>query len=87
MESAKKVWKTPIRAVIFDNDGTLMNTEWAYDWANETMIGTKLDFDTKTMLLGKNSHETCKILCQRYHIQDPVELFEQRRTASFNPPK
>ena len=76
-----KIWETPIRAVIFDNDGTLMNTEWAYDWANEEMVGQKINFDTKAMLLGKNSKETCKILCERYNIKEPVESFEQKRTS------
>ena len=77
----RKLWETPIRAVIFDNDGTLMNTEWAYDWANEEMVGEKIKFDTKVMLLGKNSRETCKILIDRYDIKEPLDSFEQRRTA------
>jgi pseudouridine-5'-monophosphatase len=37
-----KVWPHPIKAVIFDNDGTLMDTEWAYSWVRERLTGHPL---------------------------------------------
>ena len=49
------VWPTPIKAVIFDNDGTLLDTEWAYTWVHKEITGHELDWELKPQLMGKNA--------------------------------
>jgi pseudouridine-5'-monophosphatase len=74
-----KVWPHPIKAVIFDNDGTLMDTEWAYSWVHEQVTGHKLGWDLKPRLMSKNAIETCQILVNYYHMDiTPEELVEKR---------
>jgi pseudouridine-5'-monophosphatase len=74
-----KVWPHPIKAVIFDNDGTLMDTEWAYSWVHEQLTGHKLDWDLKPRLMSKNALETCQIMVEYYHMDiTPEELVVKR---------
>jgi pseudouridine-5'-monophosphatase len=76
-----KVWPHPIKAVIFDNDGTLMDTEWAYSWVHEQITGHKLDWDLKPRLMSKNALETCQILVEHYHMDISPEALVEKRTA------
>lgn len=79
MNNAKQLWDHPIKAVIFDNDGTLMDTEWAYEWAHEQIIGRKLDMSLKAKLMGKNSKESCQLLVDLFNLNEtPDELAERR---------
>ena len=73
-------YATPIKAVIFDNDGTLLDTEWAYEWAHEQLTGHKMDAALKAKLMGKPSRETCEMVTQLYGIKEPVDSFAERRT-------
>jgi pseudouridine-5'-monophosphatase len=43
----QKVWPHAIRAVIFDNDGTLMNTEWVYSAVHKVVTGYDLEWSFK----------------------------------------
>lgn len=75
-----KVWNHPIKAIIFDNDGTLMDTEWAYSWAHEQITGEKLTWDMKPLLMGKSTLETCQFLVERYHLDTTPEKLVEHRT-------
>jgi pseudouridine-5'-monophosphatase len=73
-------WATPIRAVIFDNDGTLADTEWAYSWVHEQITGHPLDWEMKPRLMGKPALETCQLLVEYYHLDTTPEALVETRT-------
>lgn len=78
------VWRTPIKAVIFDNDGTLLDTEWAYTWAHKELTGHELDWELKPQLMGKSTIETCRLLVARYGLDTTPEALVERRTELLN---
>lgn len=79
MSSSNKIWPKPIRAIIFDNDGTLSDTEWAYSWAHKQITGEELSWDLKPQLMGKSALETCKFYVSHYHLnKSPEELVKER---------
>jgi pseudouridine-5'-monophosphatase len=76
-----KVWPHQIKVVIFDCDGTLTDTEWAYGWVHEQLTGSKLTWDLRPLLMGVSAVETCAILIERYHLDVTVDELVKRRTA------
>ena len=70
----------PIKLVIFDNDGTLMDTEWAYTWVHKEITGYSLDWDLKAKFVGKNSFESCKLMKEIYNLEESIESLSERRT-------
>lgn len=74
------VYNEPIKAVIFDNDGTLMNTEWVYSVAHKECTGSELTWDLKIHLMGKTPLEACKITCDALHLTESPESLCKRRT-------
>ena len=73
------VYNTPIKLVIFDNDGTLMNTEWVYSVAHKICTGEELQWDLKLQLMGKTPIEACRITCEQMGLKmTPEELLDQR---------
>ena len=77
---AAKIWPHAIKAIIFDNDGTLVDTEWVYSWAHEKITGEKLSWDLKPQLMGKPAKETCELLIQRYNLKMPLDELMAYRT-------
>ena len=75
-----KIWDTPIKAIIFDNDGTLMDTEWAYEWAFEQITGQKESLEMKAKLMGKAALESCSILIDFANLNETPEHLSDRRT-------
>ena len=74
------VYDEPIRAVIFDNDGTLMNTEWVYSVAHKQCTGQELSWDLKIHLMGKTPLEACRITCEALNLTESPESLCERRT-------
>ena len=77
------VWPTPIKAVIFDNDGTLLDTEWAYTWVHKEITGHELDWELKPQLMGKNAIETCRLLVSYYGLDITPEALVEKRTKTL----
>jgi pseudouridine-5'-monophosphatase len=76
-----KLWPHPIRAVIFDNDGTLMNTEWVYSVAHKEVTGYELEWNFKVKLMGKTSLEACRLTCEYHNLTESPESLCARRSA------
>lgn len=74
------IYSTPIKAVIFDNDGTLLDSQWAYAWANDQLAGCEIDPANKAKLLGMPTRETCELIKQIYGIEEDAEIMAERRT-------
>lgn len=75
-----KIWPSPIKAIIFDNDGTLSDTEGGYSWAHKELTGEDLSWDLKPQLMGKSALETCKFYVEHYHLNTTAEELVQRRS-------
>lgn len=78
--SANKIWTSPIRAIIFDNDGTLSDTEGGYSWAHKELTGEELSWDLKPQLMGKSALETCQFYVEHYHLNTTPEELVKRRS-------
>ena len=74
--------KAPIKVVIFDNDGTLMDTETAYTVAHKETTGYDLDWDFKVQLMGKTALEACRLTCEHYGLTESPESLAERRTKA-----
>jgi pseudouridine-5'-monophosphatase len=77
-------WPFPIRAVIFDNDGTLMDTEWVYTVCHNEVTGHDLDWDFKVRLMGRTSLEASRLTVEHYHMDETAESLCRRRTEAEN---
>jgi pseudouridine-5'-monophosphatase len=78
------VWPHAIRAVIFDNDGTLMNTEWVYSAVHKIVTGRDLEWSFKVRLMGKTPIEACRLTVEHYDLTESPESLCARRTALEN---
>ena len=76
------VYDTPIKLIIFDNDGTLMDTEWCYSVAHKEVTGYDLDWDFKVQLMGKTAIEACRMTCDHYGLTESPESLCERRTKA-----
>ena len=74
------LWDKPIKGVIFDNDGTLMDTEWVYSVAHKEMTGRDLEWSFKIHLMGKTPIEACRMTVEHYGLTEDPEVFCARRT-------
>lgn len=77
----QKIWPHKIKAVIFDNDGTLVDTEWAYSWAHEQITGQPLAMSLKAKLMGKTALESCTYVCKVLNLSITPEEFVEKRNA------
>ena len=77
-----------IKGVIFDLDGTLIDTEPIYYEAADKMIkdygnGKKMDWDTKIKTLGSPEIVTAKIIVDTYELKlSPEEFIEKRNSIT-----
>lgn len=76
-----KAWDQPIKAIIFDNDGTLMDTENVYSIAQKEVLGIELDWDFKIHMMGKTPIEACRLTVEHYGLDMPAEEYLEKRTA------
>ena len=78
-----KIYDTPIKLIIFDNDGTLMDTEWCYSIAHKEVTGYDLDWDFKLQLMGKTAIEACRLTCNHYNLTETPESLANRRNLAL----
>ncbi|OHT09344.1 haloacid dehalogenase-like hydrolase family protein [Tritrichomonas foetus] len=78
-ETKEKVWPHPIEAIIFDNDGLLLDTEGIYVLVLEQMMGRKLEWDLRRKLIGRTGPDACSILVKEMGIdEDPIHFLNRR---------
>ena len=75
-----------IKGVIFDLDGTLLDTEPIYDEAAQKVIdeygnGQKIDWSVKQHIIGTSAKVHCKIFVDSYQIKLTPEEFEKKRNS------
>ncbi|EAY11698.1 haloacid dehalogenase-like hydrolase family protein [Trichomonas vaginalis G3] len=69
----------PIKLIIFDNDGTLMDTDWVFDAAHKQCTGFEQTWELKSKINGKTPIEACRITCEYYGLKESPESLLQRR--------
>jgi len=85
--SRKVARMTKDRAVIFDLDGTIIDTERAWDDAAKTLLGKRgIPYErerTKNFMMGRSLREGAAILKETYGLTESIdELTEERRALA-----
>lgn len=74
-----KAWPHPIRAIIFDNDGLLLDTEGIYAVVHEELTGHHLDWDFRRQLMGLTGPDACSLIVKKYGFdEDPIHYMNRR---------
>ncbi|KAK8897285.1 Pseudouridine-5'-phosphatase [Tritrichomonas musculus] len=72
------IWPHPIRACIFDNDNTLVDTDGAYEEAHYITTGHKQTLDLKLKLSGVTLLEGSSIVINEYHLDETPMHYAKR---------
>jgi pseudouridine-5'-monophosphatase len=72
------LYPVPIRAVIFDNDGTLVDSEGAYSIVHRVCTGQPLDLGLKVTMMGKKYLEACQLTVDFCHLDETAEEYGVR---------
>lgn len=70
-----KAWPHPIQAVIFDNDGTVLDSIKLYAEVNSRMIGEPFPKKYQYMINGLNEHDEAKKLIELFHLKYTPEEY------------
>ena len=73
------VWPHPIKAVIFDCDGTILDTVKCYIEVDSHMVGEKLEPSILAKLNGKCEREEAECLIEMYKLNMTPEEFIRAR--------
>ena len=80
-----------IKGVLFDLDGTLLDTEPIYDEATQKLIDEygnkqKLDWSVKKKIIGTTHKDSSRIFVESFQIRLTPEEFQKRRDALLSEP-
>ena len=77
----KKVWNHPIKAIIFDNDGTTLDTIPAYRETTYMVIGRDYGDELQNKLNGMSEYNAAEIIVNDLHLNMTAqELIDRRRS-------
>ena len=74
-----KAWPYPIQAIIFDNDGLLLDTEPIYAYVHQELTGHFLDWDFRRKLLGRTGPAACDLIVKEYNMNETAMEYLKRR--------
>lgn len=76
----KKVWNFPIKAIIFDNDGTTLDTIPAYRETTNMVIGCDYGDELQNKLNGMSEYNAAELVVNELHLDMTAqELIDRRR--------
>jgi len=76
----------PLRAVVFDLDGLMFNTEDLYDLVGARILarrGQQFTAELKRAMMGRPSPVALQIMIDRHQLQDTVDQLEQESDILF----
>ena len=73
------VWPHPIKAIIFDCDGTILDTLSIYFAANGAVLGFKYPEELAKQTNGRSEIEVCTIIVNHFNLDMTPEEFKARR--------
>lgn len=77
----KKVWNYPIKAIIFDNDGTTLDTIPAYRETTNMVIGRDYGDDLQNKLNGMSEYKAAELVVNELHLDMTAqELIDRRKS-------
>lgn len=79
----KKVWPHPIYAIVFDNDGLLLDTEPLYAIVHEQLTGHHLDWDFRKKLMGRTGPAACALIVKEYNMKYTWQEYIKIRDAEL----
>ncbi len=77
---------SPLRAVVFDLDGLMFNTEDLYDLVGERILARRnqqFTAELKRAMMGRPSPVALQIMIDRHQLQDTVDQLEQESDVLF----
>ena len=77
------VYLHEIKAFIFDNDGTLINTDGVYFPVMEEIAGTKFSEDFKKSLAGLSDMDVAKLMVEKFNLPMTWQEYVQRRQPAL----
>lgn len=77
--SASRVWPHQIHAVIFDNDGLLLDTEPIGAKVHEQLTGHHFEIDFRRKLMGLTAPDACKLIVEKFNLPYTWEEFSKMR--------
>jgi pseudouridine-5'-monophosphatase len=72
-------WPHPIKAVVFDCDGTLIDTVPMYNWACSAIIGREYPDSYQMQVNGLNDIEFARRVIDDFHVAITADEFIKRR--------
>ncbi|KAK8894681.1 Pseudouridine-5'-phosphatase [Tritrichomonas musculus] len=73
------VWPYPIEAIIFDCDGTILDTLPIYFQANDKILGFPYPRELSKKTCGRSELEVCTIIVNHFHLpMTPQEYLDKR---------
>lgn len=79
-----KKWPHLIKAVIFDNDGTILDTEPIYAMVHEKITGQHLDWDMRRKVMGRTASDTAKIVVDALKLPYSYEEYLEIRNKALH---
>src|SRR3954469_11194344 len=87
MDASIEEFPTALRAVVFDLDGVLANTEDLYEQACVAVLGRRgLTYDPplRERMMGRPVADALRIMIEAHNLSDPVDaLFEECREVLY----
>jgi pseudouridine-5'-monophosphatase len=74
----------PIVALVFDNDGLLMDSESVFARAHEAALGHPVDPEFRAQLIGRGGMDTARMTVEKYNLDVSVEEFWRRQNDELN---
>ena len=80
-----KAWPHPIKAVIFDNDGTILDTVKCYIEVDAIMCGVEeFPEDLISQVNGRNEVQECEFFIEKYHLNMTPDEFKTKREPKLH---
>jgi pseudouridine-5'-monophosphatase len=73
----------PIRGIIYDNDGLLLDSEGLYARVHKQLTGHDLDWEFRSKLMGRTGPDACALIVEKYGIQESPLAYLARRDAEL----
>jgi pseudouridine-5'-monophosphatase len=73
----------PIRGVIYDNDGLLLDSEGLYARVHKQLTGMDLDWEFRRQLMGRTGPDACALIVEKYGLAESPLSYLARRDAEL----
>ena len=77
-------WTHPIKALIFDCDGTILDTLPIYFQTNDKILGFPYPRELSQQTCGKSELEICTIIVNHFHLQMTPQEYLAKRNEILN---